>query len=813
MVVLRSREVIQTQSIPKPLTEQSTPEPITPARISEPSMQSPTASLTLNIDHMASDSVSNSQSNRRRSLRLASKLVTGDGCVQNGSSKRKKTVSSRSEEERNSDSNLKDNEDGSGVAGNSSGILGLRSGKRIVSIEEEVKNQSPNGSNNAEGSDRYSRDDRGKGKLVTGDDCVQNGSSKRKKTVSSWSEEERNSDSNLKDNEDGSGVASNSSGILGLRSGKRIVSVEKEVKNQSPNGSNNAEGSDRYSKDDKGKGKLVNDDSKSNTGEVTQLELESQLQDLRSKLQGLVDSFKDALESGNLASNSNSGKSETRMERFREIARKSASRFAHFEPQEQQEENVPRVDVETPSEEVREKVEDWPGPFSTAMKIIRDRANKLNSQQGHSTSKEPKPVPITWIPRKTRCSNLSRAHVPSLLDLCMKILVKNVDAVSSLDHVPDALRHRICQLLCDCWGMNSCFLELLVRGSPTEIRIKDCSWLTEEEFTKCFGACDTSNLSVLQLDQCGRCIADYILPATLARSSRSMPALIALSLSGACRLTDIGLGSLLSAAPALKSINLSQCSLLTSFGIGTLAQSLGSHLQELYIDDCQSLDVKLILPALKKLEHLEVLSLAGMQAVRDDFVREFVGVRGHNMKELVLSDCTNLTDSCIKVIAETCPGLRSLDLVNLYKLTDATLGYLANSCQQIQTLKFCRNTFSDEAIAAFLETSGEPLKELSLNNVAEVGNNTALALARRSRNLEKLDLSWCRKLRDEAVGLIVDSCSSLKVLKLFGCGQITNVFLDGHSNEGVEIIGVKLTPVLEHIRVHDMEVFPLRYTS
>lgn len=144
---------------------------------------------------------------------------------------------------------------------------------------------------------------------------------------------------------------------------------------------------------------------------------------------------------------------------------------------------------------------------------------------------------------------------------------------------------------------------------------------------------------MLQLDQCGRCLPDYILFATLARSSNILPVLTTISLKGACRLSDVGLSSLLSSAPALRSINLGQCSLLTSVGISSIADSLGSVLRELYLDDCQSIDAILILPALSKLEHLEVLSLAGLQTVCDDFVSQFVSVRGHNLKELVLADC------------------------------------------------------------------------------------------------------------------------------------------------------------------------------
>lgn len=120
---------------------------------------------------------------------------------------------------------------------------------------------------------------------------------------------------------------------------------------------------------------------------------------------------------------------------------------------------------------------------------------------------------------------------------------------------------------------------------------------------------------------------------------RHLPRLTSLSLRGACRLSDEGLHSLVSSAPALQSINLSQCSLLTSTSLYILADSLGSLLRELYLDDCQGIDAAQIEPALTNLEHLEVLSVAGIQTICDDFIKGYIIARGHDLKELVLRDC------------------------------------------------------------------------------------------------------------------------------------------------------------------------------
>ncbi|KAJ0885892.1 putative leucine-rich repeat domain superfamily [Helianthus annuus] len=272
------------------------------------------------------------------------------------------------------------------------------------------------------------------------------------------------------------------------------------------------------------------------------------------------------------------------------------------------------------------------------------------------------------------------------------------------------------------------------------------------------------------------CLPDYVLYDTLTHFPSKLSALTNISLKGACRLSDAGLNALITSASSLRSINLR------------------------------------ILPALFKLQHLEVLSISRSETVNDSFITQFVAVQGHKMKELVLADCTKLTDRGLKAIATSCPDLCAIDLTNVCKLTDASLGHLANGCQTIQTMKFCRNTFSDEAVAAYLEARGGSLTELSLNHVDKVGNHTALSLAKHAKKLQCLDLSWCREMTDEGLGLIVDSCClSLKMLKLFGCTQITNVFTHGHSNENVKIVGLQGSQILKNIVAPDL--LPLRYSS
>ena len=118
-----------------------------------------------------------------------------------------------------------------------------------------------------------------------------------------------------------------------------------------------------------------------------------------------------------------------------------------------------------------------------------------------------------------------------------------------------------------------------------------------------------------------------------------LPALTTMSLKGAYRLSDEGIDLLFRSAPALLSLNLGQCSLLTHSAINFVANKLAHTLKELFIDDCQNIDAMLVLPTLKRFKCLEVLSVARIQTVCDDFIYETVASLGSTLKELVLANC------------------------------------------------------------------------------------------------------------------------------------------------------------------------------
>ncbi|KAJ3677093.1 hypothetical protein LUZ60_002817 [Juncus effusus] len=545
---------------------------------------------------------------------------------------------------------------------------------------------------------------------------------------------------------------------------------------------NNLRSNRTFTYDEKGKGKMVIEEI-SDSDSLCDSDSEDELLTVK----GEIPDFSHIEKAIKMYQQMAEKKPVSRREADRNKALELAPKFAFFKDSEGDESGTDEDSVPDSG------TDDWPGPFSTAMKIIKEREAKLEARQNNSSKiDESNEVKIPWVPSRDKNKKQGSfcKTAPSLKSLAMRVLVENADEIESLEGIPDGMKSRIVRMLCDSRKMSFRVLCQLAKDRPAEICVSDCSWVTEKEFQEVFGDCDTSDLKVLKLDLCGRCLPDPILHSTLARSPNSLPALTTLSLKGAYSLSDAGLSSLASSAPALSSLNLSHCSFLTSLGIITLLGKLGGRLREVCVDECQGVNAMDVLPSLRKVGGLEVLGMAGVVGVSDRFVRELVGVCGGSLKKLSFAGCVKLTSSAIKVIGENCPNLLELDIRNVTRLNDSAIAHLANGCGSIQKLFLRRNSFSDEAVAAFVEASGANLVELSLNNVQKVGHHTALAIYRKCRVLQNLDLSFCRKMSDEALGLIVDTCLSLRIVKLFGCTQIKGHFLDGHSNSSVKVLGL-----------------------
>lgn len=203
----------------------------------------------------------------------------------------------------------------------------------------------------------------------------------------------------------------------------------------------------------------------------------------------------------NTSTRKSKGQNESRKEAVRSRAIELAPKFAFFKPeddkQEEEDDKQEEEGQEDPEDLPPDANNDWPGPFSTARKIIRDRNQMLKTRESNNFLKKGQNVKsrISWVP--TKIGKPVVRVPPTLRDLCVNILLENAEEIESLDGIPDLLKHRLILKLCHSRKMSPLLLSHLVSATPTEICLWDCSWLTEDQFGNIFSQCDVKYLKVL----------------------------------------------------------------------------------------------------------------------------------------------------------------------------------------------------------------------------------------------------------------------------------------------------------------------------
>ncbi|KAJ7556353.1 hypothetical protein O6H91_05G079300 [Diphasiastrum complanatum] len=528
----------------------------------------------------------------------------------------------------------------------------------------------------------------------------------------------------------------------------------------------------------------------------------------------------DAVQPGQLQNGGQVDAAQTSRARFLEIARRRAAHFAHFNAEGDEapagagsSKRTKRRRTQAANQQQAEPQpqEDWPGPFSTARRLVEGRAAAAEARKIAGASNL-KASLVEWSPSKKPERIISVARTPSsLFAKCLDVLCANMEHVESLQGVPDAIKKVLCARLCGNRKLDYKILRLLVDGAPSTIALPDCSFISEQELTEILAQCCRNSIEVLDLKLCGRGLSDQCVAATLSPSP-GMSNLRRLCLKGAYRLTDKGLSTLIESAPQLTCLDISLCSLISEAGIKKVADCLASKLKSLSLEGCAHMNGLKLLPSLTKLQELTQISLGGVGGITDDVLSELLVHIGVKLEELCLSDCLSLTDAAVAAIGACCTGLRVLILDQLTKLTDLSLARIADDCRSLRkmSLQRCKFSYSTwrrgplEFGELHIGIQGKKTIHLlagshkscdllinKLNSVRQVGDQTLLALAKHSRGtLEVLDASFCREMTDEALGFLSDACSQLHTLRLFGCTQVTSKFLDGHSNFSLTVIGL-----------------------
>ena len=166
-------------------------------------------------------------------------------------------------------------------------------------------------------------------------------------------------------------------------------------------------------------------------------------------------------------------------------------------------------------------------------------------------------------------------------------------------------------------------------------------------------------------------------------------------------------------------------------------------------------------------DKLEILNLTFCQLLGDKAIGLFAPGLG-NLAHINLTGCTKVSDEGIKMLTECCP------------------------CIQILNISHCR-LVTDRAM--FLVSQEFWVEGLDISYCPRISDEGVCMVLRSSPGILSLNVAWCRKLTDRTVEQLMENCKSLKTFNITALENITSDAISAlkGTNKLVHVVSVELT--------------------
>ena len=186
--------------------------------------------------------------------------------------------------------------------------------------------------------------------------------------------------------------------------------------------------------------------------------------------------------------------------------------------------------------------------------------------------------------------------------------------------------------------------------------------------------------------------------------------------------------------------------------------------------------------------------------IRDETVASWI--LGTHIIELYLDNCYWLTDQAICYIGELCPNLHTLSLKGCAQVNDPGVAQLSNNCFKLRKIDFYLTRVSDrgfnllvdsnpaiekfrlptqanckrmlEAISRKCTSVTELILQDSINESPRLDDNTLRQFIEKFPMLRKLHLTWCCHITDRTLQSVAANCRTLQSLRIKECPMISD---------------------------------------
>ncbi|ETM02339.1 hypothetical protein L917_01175 [Phytophthora nicotianae] len=429
-----------------------------------------------------------------------------------------------------------------------------------------------------------------------------------------------------------------------------------------------------------------------------------------------------------------------------------------------------------------EEAESWPGYYAT-MRELRDNRSAAQDARKRRQPVEEAPK-VVWKPKRAARLSVLRADnvVQRLRDLALQSLAEHVEQLPSLEYIDATARHQVARAVVKLRRLKPEVLPLFVFPGVTEIDIPDCSNIDEDTLIRALKDC--AALTVLRLGLCGRCVSDSVIDEL----GDSLKAVEQLQVQGCYRLSDAGCEALVRrCAPSLDAFEISCNQRITKKSIDYFCELQNLH--SLTLSECPQIGDS-CLESLKTMKNLRKLQLNQMERLTDEFIVS-LAQNLPDLEEFSVARCSHLTNVAVKGILEACRGLKVLDVSDLHLITDECFEPVREHGHALRRVSMrCCLGLTDVAIEHIAFGAKSFLETLEMSSVSQATDAAMMALVEHcATSLTTLDISFCRKIAEDALGILADGTENLRSLVLWGCTQVTARFLTCHSQDDLIVSG------------------------
>lgn len=387
--------------------------------------------------------------------------------------------------------------------------------------------------------------------------------------------------------------------------------------------------------------------------------------------------------------------------------------------------------------------------------------------------------------------SITKETVPSLQDVCIAVVVDYIEDVDTLGVISEESLEKIAKIISRNRKLNDVTARLFMEPFKRRLDLYDCTGMNEVSLLNISQFCP--RLEHLNLVYCGH-ITDQVVKAYYDK----LHFLKSIHLSGAFLVKKETWNEFFEkVGTRFESFGLRYSARLLKENIDCLVKHC-PNVRELKFGHLSAMNSDWLAPisTLKKLQVFEFAWPAMDKQLNTEDLVDMLSKVGPQLTELSIKGGHDLDDKFItEGILKHCRNLKKLSLEQCGKLTAKAMTELFKSWDNkgLTHLDLGRCLlFDDQVLWAIIRHSGATLKHLSIHSLEEITstglealgggdiqvNETEVEKFSPCTELTHLDCGFVRAMDDFVLKKVVDNCTSLEKVQVWGCHLLTNTIKD-----------------------------------